>query len=274
VVLDLNDLFMFTGWPLVLLAAVAAWHAARSLASRGAAKEGAVMTAAALLTLVIIDLYGTPRGEWGRIMIFMSPWLLLAAGSRVGTAPRAGWPITAVQGAIACTMIVCLQVLAPEFRGHAAPVPPSGKLPASSQDVYAGTSTFGESLRLAAVSGKVEIQVAADGSEQSALFLWLTWDAIQPMNEANAYVVQPVSASGAPLGEPAFISPFTDSYPMTCWKPADGPLIDRIKIPLPGGTAASRWVSLRVADPSTGQPLSVVDASGAASARVILGPYH
>jgi hypothetical protein len=274
VILDLNDLFMFTGWPIVLLAVIATWYAVRTLASRDTASEGAVMTVAALLTLIVIDLYGTPRGEWGRIMIFMSPWLLLAAASQLSEAPRAGWPVTAVQGAVACVMIVCLQVVGPEFRGHAAPVPPTVKQPASSQDVYAGDATFGGSVRLGAVSGKIETQVDVDGNEQSALFLWLTWDTLQPMNTPYAYRVQPISANGTPTGDPMAVSPFTDSYPMTCWKAADGPLVDRIKIPLGKGTTDAAWVSLAVADPGTGQPLSAVDAAGKFTDRVTLGPFH
>jgi hypothetical protein len=274
IVLDLNDLFMFTGWPLVLLAIIAIWYAVRNPKSRDTASEGAVMTVAAILTLVIIDLYGTPRGEWGRIMVFMSPWLLLAAASQLGRAPRAGWPITAAQGVVACVMVMCLQVLAPEFRGRAAPVPPVVNLPASSQEVDAGAATFGGSVRLEAVSGKIETQVDANGTQQSALFLWLTWDTLQPMNAPYAYLVQAVSPNGTPSGDATAVAPFTDAYPMTCWKPADGPLIDRIRVPIGQGNTDEVSVSLAVADPGTGEPLRVVDAAGRVSDRITLGPFH
>lgn len=274
IMLDVNDLFMFTGWPLVLLAMVAIWHAVRNLKSRDTASAGAVMTVAAILTLVIIDLYGTPRGEWGRIMVFMSPWLLLAAASQVGRAARAGWPITAAQGAVACVMIICLQVLAPEFRGRAAPVPPMVNLPASAQQVDAREATFGGSVRLAAVSGKIETQVDSNGTQQSALFLWLTWNTLQPMNAPYAYTVQAVLPNGTASGDAMVVAPFSDSYPMSCWKPADGPLIDRIKVPLGQGAADGMSAGLAVADPGTGQPLRVIDAAGMVSDRITLGPFH
>jgi hypothetical protein len=94
------------------------------------------------------------------------------------------------------------------------------------------------------------------------------------MNTPYAYRVQPISANGTPTGDPMAVSPFTDSYPMTCWKAADGPLVDRIKIPLGKGTTDAAWVSLAVADPGTGQPLSAVDAAGKFTDRVTLGPFH
>lgn len=232
------------------------------------------MSVAAILTLVIIDLYGTPRGEWGRIMVFMSPWLLLAAATQLERAAIAGWPITAAQGAIACVMIVCLQVVAPEFRGRAAPVPPVVNLPASSQEADGGGATFGGSVKLAAVSGKIETQVDSNGTQQSALFLWLTWDTLQPMNAPYDYTVQAVSPNGTRSGDPTVISPFTDAYPMTCWKPADGPLIDRIRVPLGQGTSDQVSVDLAVADPGGGKALRMVDDAGRASDAITLGPFH
>ncbi len=274
IILDLNDLFMFTGWPLVLLAAVATWTAVRNMRSAEASAEGAVMTLAAVLTLLVIDLYGTPRGEWGRIMIFMSPWLLLAAGAGLEKASRAGWSITVLQGGIACVMILCLQVLAPEFRAHAAPTPPAVSLPASSEASSTGGTTFGSSIRLAAASGKIESQVDAEGNPQSTLFLWLTWETLRPMNVPYAYSVQLVSPDGAQSSSPLVMPPFADSYPMTCWKPTDGSLIDKVKIPLGPKSVTEAWVSLAVTDPGTGQLLSAVEDTGATGSQVKLGPFH
>ncbi len=274
IILDLNDLFMFTGWPLVLLAAIAVWSVVRNLHSAEKGTEGAVMTLAAILTLLAIDLYGTPRGEWGRIMIFMSPWVLLAAGAGLRKAARAGWTITAVQGLVAGVMILCLQVLAPEFKAHAAPVPPTVSLPAASEAVDTYGATFGGTVRLAAASGKVETQLDAEGNSQSTLFLWLTWETRTPASTPYAYTVQPVSSTGAPAGPAVVVSPFADSYPMTCWKPEDGALTDRIKIPLGQEEPADARVDLAIADPGTGQPLDVVGDAGNITKQVQLGPFH
>lgn len=271
VLLDLNDLFMFTGWPLVLLAIVTLGIGLRALRAKGNS-NATVMTLAAFVTLIVIDLYGTPRGEWGRIMIFMSPWLLLAAGSQLGTAKWAGGVITAVQGATACAMVICLQVLAPEFRAHAAPVPPATTLPASSQAVDTGGVTFGASLRLIGAEGKVESQIDSAGTQTSTLLLWLRWDAIEPVDAQYDYLIQPLSADGQPLGTALKVSPFADAFPTACWRSSIGPLVDRIKIPM-GQDATRISVDLSLIDSSSGDRLSTLIPGGVESDRIRLGPF-
>ncbi len=271
VLLDLNDLFMFTGWPLILLALIAVGMGLRTLRAKGTS-NAAVMTLAALITLIVIDLYGTPRGEWGRIMIFMSPWLLLAAGSQLGTVKWAGGVITAVQGATACAMVICLQVLAPEFRAHAAPVPPGTTLPASSQAVDTGDVTFGTSLRLVGAEGKLESQSASTGTQTSTLLLWLTWKTQGPVNAQYAYSIQVVSADGRPLGTAIEVSPMADAFPTACWRSSIGPLVDRIKIPV-GQDGAPISVDLSLIDSSTGYRLGTLSPGGVESDRIRLGPF-
>jgi hypothetical protein len=272
--LDLNDLFMFTGWPLALLALIATWSSFKLLVSQGVPSEAAVMTAAAALTLIVIDLYGTPRGEWGRIMVLLSPWLLLAAAGRLSRAPRSASLVTAVQGLIAVVMLVVLQVLAPEFKAHAAPVAPTVKLPASNAQIFASSATFDGNIRLASVSGKVDSQPDASGQEQTFLYLWLTWDTLRPLPVPFAYRVQAVAADASVAIAPAVISPFTDSYPMTCWKTTEGPLTDRLRVPLPGSGSGDWWADLSVVDPATGQPLNVTVDSASRADHIRLGPFH
>ena len=98
------------------------------------------------------------RGEWGRILLFLAPWLLLAAASRLHDTATAGGILTAAQGVMAIVMIASLQVLAPEFRAHAAPVPPAVKNAASSPPPTSSGAIFGGNVRLAAVAGKIDTQ--------------------------------------------------------------------------------------------------------------------
>lgn len=273
-ILDLNDLFTFTGWPLVLLALIGAWTAIRALGAKRAPGRGAVMTLAALLTVLIIDLYGTPRGEWGRIMILMSPWLLLGAASELERVGRGGWAITASQGVAACTLIICLQVLAPEFRGHAAPVPHDAKLPAVSPDVYSTNAVFADRIRLRSASGRIENQITSSGTQASTLFLWFTWDTLKTMDTPYAYSVQVTTSEGGPSGRPAVISPFQDDYPMTCWRSAQGPVTDRIKIPLAEPASGAVWVDLAIVDTATGQELGAAGNATSPANSLRLGPFH
>jgi hypothetical protein len=273
--LDLNDFFMFTGWPLALLAAVACWSAIRNLRSKGGPTESDVMILAAALTLVVVDLYGTPRGEWGRILLFLAPWLLLAAASRLHEAQTAGGILTAAQGIMAIVMIASLQVLAPEFRAHAAPVPPAVKSAASNPPLTSSGAIFAEDVRLAAVSGKFDTQPDVDGKERAFLYLWLTWDTLRSMNAPYEYVVQPISPDGL-QGDRQVISssPVLNSYPTTCWRPSDGSLTDRIKVPLPRIEDGDWSVDFAIIDPSTGQLLNVMTQDGARGQQLRLGPFH
>lgn len=272
--LDINDFLMFTGWPLALVAAVACWSAIRSLRFKGGPTETDVMILAAMLTLVIVDLYGTPRGEWGRILLFLAPWLLLAAASRLRDTQIGGGILTAAQGIMAIVMIASLQVLAPEFRAHAAPVPSEVKFAASNPPLTSSGAVFGEDVRLAAVSGKIDSQPDAEGKQQAVLYLWLTWDTLRSMNFSYEYVVQPISPDGRTGDRQEILSPVLDSYPMTCWRPNQGSLTDRIKVLLPQTEAGDWSVDFAIMDPGTGQLLDVATQEGVHGQQLRLGPFH
>lgn len=127
--LHLNDLFMFTGWPLVLAAGIGLWTTL-SRTGRFFANEfrlpqvteqtmpqirrpdqSDVMNIAVCLTLIILNLSGTMRGEAGRILVFFSPWLMWMAAQSLSGMRRQGQVLTVLQGLTAITMVVCLHVL-------------------------------------------------------------------------------------------------------------------------------------------------------------------
>ncbi len=270
--LNLNDYLMFTGWPVTLLAVLAIWSGIRALASGKAPGDGATMTLALVLTLLIIDISGTPRGEWGRIMLFLSPWLLLAAGGMLQNAPAAGWPVTVTQGIVALVMVICLQVITVEFKAHAAPFPPKLEPAPSGPPIYSGGAVFGGNIRLEAVSGEVSNQVDSEGNRQSYLDLWLTWDTIRAMHVPYTYSVQPVSQDGSPVGPAVSVPPLTGSYPTTCWRPGPEGLTDQIRVPLAAQTAGQSWVDLSVIDPGTRQPLAVTEDAGTPGYQLQIGP--
>ncbi|MSP14660.1 MAG: hypothetical protein EXR62_17095 [Chloroflexi bacterium] len=114
----LNDFFMFTGWPLTFLAATGVWVVLRKVFRKEAPGEGDVMILAAALTVIILDLSGTLRGESGRILLFLSPWILLTAAATLNAGQRLGWVLTVTQGIIAIVMIVCLSLTGIYFTRH------------------------------------------------------------------------------------------------------------------------------------------------------------
>lgn len=175
---------------------------------------------------------------------------------------------------IAIVMVISLQVLAPEFRAHAAPTPPPMKSAASNAASTAIDAVFGDDVRLSAVSAKIDSQIDPEGNEQSSLYVWLTWNTLRSMSAPYTYVVQPISTTGVRGDTTTIASPLLDSYPMTCWKPGDQSLTDRLKVLLPGSGGGDWQLDFALMDPGSGQVLDVTAPNGSHSQSLMLGPFH
>jgi hypothetical protein len=269
-----NDLGMFTGWPLMLLAAVGTWAAVRNIAANRDPKESDVMIVAAALTLVIIDLSGTPRGETGRLLMFLAPWVLYAAGYGLRLDRAAGGLLTIVQALAMLAVVICLQVLAPEFKARAAPAAPPAQIPAVQPANYHVGAVFNDSIRLASVAGRIDSRVNAQGTSEPVLYLWLTWNELKAAAIPYAYAVQLSSPDGTISSAKAVIDPFGESYPITCWKPGEEDLTDRLRLPLTMSARGPLWVNLAILDRATGKTLSVVTENGLQLEQLLLGPFE
>lgn len=77
--LNLVEFAVFLGLPLAVLVVAAAPGAFRALRAPTGQTLPAYLLTAALVTLLLLDLSGTVRGETGRLWLFLAPWL--AAGA-------------------------------------------------------------------------------------------------------------------------------------------------------------------------------------------------
>lgn len=269
---NVNDFFMFTGWPVSLLAAVGMWCAVKNLATGKEASEGDVMLAAAGLTLLLIDLAGTPRGETGRLLLFMVPWMILAAASAVVRRLASGGLITIVQGIVAFVVIVCLHVLGPEFRARAAPAVPPSRLPAVRPPSEGVDALLDTSVHLLSVEGRVDSRTDSSGQVQPSLDLWMTWEDLEPVDTSYSYALALSDSVNGTPSPPVVIAPFSGAYPMTCWKPQDGAFTERIRIALPKGEVRPWWLTLSVID-TAGNPVGWRTSDGLRSTSLRLGPF-
>jgi hypothetical protein len=171
-------------------------------------------------------------------------------------------------------MVLCLQVLVPEFKAHAAPAPPAVKYAASNPTVYPSGATFGEAIRLRSFSGKIDTQPDAQGTAQPVMFLWLTWDTSSPVDVPYSYEVQPIAPLQGNPGGGTTIAPFGDVYPTTCWMPGDGALTDRIKVPLSSSVTGDWWADLSLAERDTGKLVDIEFPDGSHGPRLRLGPFQ
>jgi hypothetical protein len=270
--LHLNDFFMFSGWPFALLAIVAAWRAIRSLQSGSAPTAANMMLLAFALTVILLDLSGTMRGESGRILLFLTPWLLLGAGYVLAEDLRGGQLVTLTQSALTIVMVVMLAVVGTEYKAHAAPVPPPVKYAASNPTVYSSGATFGGTAQLVSFSGKIDTAPDANGVAQPFLYLWLTWHPTSYIDVPYAYGVRPFQPSEQNATQAASVAPFGDDYPSTCWKPSDGAITDRIRVQLPSSAPGDWWANLSLTDVNSGQPADITLPDGSHSSVLTLGP--
>lgn len=272
-VLNINDFFMFTGWPLALLALIAVGRTAGRILSGRHLSEGDLMTAAATLAFVTLDISGTLRGETGRLLLFISPWLLLAAATVAEQERVMGAVLTVVQAILLVVMVVCLHVLASELPTSPPVVPYSAPPEAGAQVLPSGT-VFGDAARLRAFSGRIETRRDAEGHEQAVLVVWLDWQPLRPMSSTYYLSFLPVAPDGEVAPKAALFQPFANQYPTTCWKPCDGELRDRYEIPLFKEQPGDWWVSFSLYDARALRGLDVVAPDGSRDVQVGLGPFR
>ncbi|MBI5929015.1 MAG: glycosyltransferase family 39 protein [Chloroflexi bacterium] len=271
--LHLNDFFMFTGWPLTLLAGVGIGQIVRAFRRKEAQSlsPGAIFSVGAVVTLLVIDLSGTQRGESGRIWLFLSPVLVLMAGSVIGGIDaRNGKLITVVQAGMVVVMVGYLRVIG---SGLSEPPQHAPVLTETSPTALIGNgSEFAGTLDLLSFAGHIEMLPDDNGTAQPTLVIWLNWRSKGQLDIPYYLSFIPVSPEGQP--QPATVlQPFDEQYPITCWLPTSGEMNDRLVIPLHSESADGEWwVSLAIMD-RNGKALEVTTPNGTPDQQVGLGPF-
>lgn len=222
------------------------------------------------LSVLAFTLTGTTRGESGRIWLFLSPFVLVAAGealARAGDAQRAGRAWLALGGAQAVLTLALLGAVnaypAPDI---SAPPPP----PATVSVAHEHDATFsyspGGAFRLTGWAG------AHDGD---ALILDLRWQGVQRPEAWLWFGATLVSPAGDTYGVAPWQPADADGarYPTTCW--AEGQVIGvRARLPLPpDAQSGAWWVSLAVfGDPDDPEGRLPVRTPAGEDRQIGLGP--
>lgn len=270
-ILHPNDFFMFAGWPVTLLAlagiGVSVGQAWRSRALTSAQ----VLTFALSLTLFALNFSGTLRGEAGRILMFLAPFWLLIAGHVVsmdqnGRGLRLGWVVTVSEAVLLLSMVAVLAVGGSDFRP--APVAPAPLAAPMLQPSGARQAVFGGGVRLNGFAGRID-------RAQQTLTLWFDWSAERQMTVPYYLSIIPVSPAGRAAPEAILRQPFDQQYPMTCWRPENGHLYDRLVFPLDDAAQPGEWwVSLALVNGDTGEKLPAILPDGTQDDQVGLGPFR
>jgi hypothetical protein len=190
------------------------------------------------LTLFIIVLSGTARGETGRLWLFFMPLVILVAADILVQLPtHLRYGLVASQ---VIWLLVLFAILPTTGRGYAAP--PSYEDIAFSSGNGAVVSTAVDFNGLLQLNG---YSVEYD-SLQNAFNVDLHWNTMQQLAVPYFFSALLVAPDGAVLPAKDW-QPFDYQYPTTCWQDADVPLIDRINLPLSENSeVGDYWLSLSV----------------------------
>lgn len=275
VFLHLNDFFMFTGWPLMLVAAVGIWQGLKSLKENTERSVGKMLALAAASTLIALDLSGIGRGESGRVWLFLSPFFMLTAAETLAfdQTQQSGWVITVTQALMVLVIVAFVHVIDSGLSRPPATPPLTTQSP---QAPYVPSGAiFDGALRLNGFAGQVEMLPNENGELQATLVLLLEWQSSGQVDTPYYLSFIPVAPDGRPAPQALLKQPFDDQYPTTCWLPESGVMRDRYEIPLfENNVKGDWWVSLSLIDGRTGQKPEVILPDGSRDEQVGIGPFR
>ena len=217
-----------------------------------------------LLTILILLLSNTARGETGRVWLFFSPFMLLSAGLVVrhfeAQLPKFGW-----QWLLIAQASLMIALASTWFVISAPDIQPRPATPSIADNLRPHNAVFNNEFHLLGWEA-----TPFDDSIQ----LDFHWQAQQPMTTPYFFAVTLVDPANTVIGEPIVWQPQATRYPTTCWLPHE-PTGDSISIPLPPNTEAGNyWVSLAVFEDVENpmMTLDVILADGSVERQLGLGP--
>ena len=264
------DFALWTGIGLTLLMGLAVWRWWQDRSQ----SEPPILALTTILTILIMTLSGTTQGESGRIWLFMSPFVVVAAWDGLNRITAQdnrsrGWlALTVTQALIALAITANYAVIGSELTPRPQPPAFTAANPLPSAATFR-TVAAGDTFRLTGFAAE---------HIDDVIQLSLRWEGVQPTDAPlwfGALLVGPDGTStGMTLWQPREIDGNAARYPTTCWEA--GTIIgDVVNLPLPDDTVnGDWWVSLAAfgEDNTTEGRLPVILADGTEDIQVGLGP--
>ncbi|MCE7946812.1 MAG: hypothetical protein DYG88_05220 [Chloroflexi bacterium CFX4] len=247
------EMFLFTGIP---IAGLALWRIGRS---RHLGSHADLFAAAGALSLLLITLSGTARGETARVWLFFAPiWVLLAADVLGRTALRTRQSVIALQ-------VLVLLSMGSTFRANfhiltpvPDPPPPNAPPSVALREVF---SLNGDTLHL--LGWRAE-------TDSEGVTLHLYWQVPErQVRRLYQLALVPLPPDGSARPSLNWI-PHARNYPPSCWTPHKT-FMDSLRLPLTDSDPRGAWwFSLSVIDVQTRQPM-LVNGTGQ---QVGIGALH
>jgi hypothetical protein len=257
------ELMMFTGFPVALLALAGAARSIRALRVFDWRRVD-VVSVSLVVTLIVLAVSGTARGETGRVWLFFAPFILLAAAHQLRSAGLGGIRlVTVTQAATLITLVGFLRVMDTELKPPPDMPPPPNEQ--ASYEMLAAPATFASSVTLVGESAVIR----ADGID-----LTLAWRADHQVAKPYYLSALIVGPDGQPVGRAINWQPFDTRYPLTCWKPGQL-VVETRHLPLGRNIpAGDYWISLSAFDIQDVKGVPVTRPGAAPDSQVGLGPIR
>lgn len=254
------DMFLFVGIPVALLSL---WRIGvlRKLRRREAnITRSDVFALASAITLVVLVLSGTARGETGRVWLFFAPvWVLLAAAV-LSLFNRRAWLAVLVFQAVCLLSIAA--VLRPNFTAYTMPPGPAEA---------ASAPTFTTNARFEAGSDAITLVGLSVDQAPGEVILHLHWRAEVRVERPYVLSLLSIAPDGSP-GENVSWNPLEWNYPPSCWKPGQE-FIDTVSVPLGEDVMPGDWLfSLAIQDVFTQNAMQVINSDGTMTQQFGIGP--
>ena len=255
-VLHLWDYVLFLGLPLMLFSLWLMWRGIEDM-RHGNHFSPAILLALCLgLSLLLLDVSGTARGETGRVWQFFFPLSLLTGAAALRGLPKLNTQVLlGTQAFYALAILLFIPTI-----GTGMVQPPQSPPEIENPQISIETSIlFDDVLRLTGFGGRLD-------NSKNDLVIDLRWQVESRSEEPYYFAVIPVAPDGEPYQESYVFQPFDSDYPVTCWKPGSS-IMERVRIPLKSEStdaipAGEWWLSLSMHDYHDFEPLPVILPDG------------
>lgn len=261
------DMFLFVGLPVALLALGRVASLIRQQSDRTVPTAADVLAGAMFVTLVILVLSGTARGETGRVWLFFAPiWLVLAADAVIKWQKHSVETLMRIVPHLLLMQAVVLVGMAAVLRANFTALTPPIEVSAAQ-----GAPAFPLDARFQHAGDRVTLTGLSVEQTPAAVVLHLYWRADSRVTRPYALSLISVPPDGSP-GESLVWNPRGWEYPPTCWKPGQV-FVDTVEVPLGENAPAGDWLfSLSILNAFTQESMIVTQPDGTTAAHVGIGP--
>ncbi len=253
------DWLLWSGIGFALLAFAAIWGLLRARTL----SRATLLSLCLGLTMAIMAFSGTARGETGRVWLFFSPLLLVAAAGGMALLAQPRFRLlSAAQAVYLIALVISIDATSTDLQ----PPPVTAPQVSTTQAADATFSDAGQAqFRLTGWEGQ------ADGN---AIELRLNWQSVNRSLLPYWFGAVLVGPNGETVGSQPW-QPDQLAYPTTCWRVGQA-VGDTVRLALPADAASGDWwISLAVyPGDSAENQLEVTQPGQAADRQVGLGPIH